>query len=167
MTDEKVRLSKVSDESPAPRRKYLCCDDYKCRRKKPILVRQGWLSKAWYVVTDYKDMGNGSICATTRHEVTEDFNAYLLSLGWTPPQENDDAGPPTDDKKIPHADLFRESVSEQRARIRSQQEAANITPAKAASAFSELIESSRCSGCGEYVGHATNCPFRARLVDDI
>lgn len=59
-----------------------CCDDYKCKRTKPILVRQSELTGCWYVVTAYKDEGNGIICATTRHEITADFSEYLRQHGW-------------------------------------------------------------------------------------
>lgn len=64
-----------------------CCGEYKCHRKKPVLVRRAMLSGRWMVVTDYKEMDNGIIRAITKHDVTEDLTGYLLSLGWTPPEE--------------------------------------------------------------------------------
>jgi hypothetical protein len=77
----------MTKEDPPPRRTPLCCNDYKCRRVKPMLVRRSEMTGTWYVITDYKRLGNGIISSITRHEITDDFSAYLEHLGWTPPPE--------------------------------------------------------------------------------
>jgi hypothetical protein len=62
-----------------------CCNEYKCKRKKPILVRRGALSGHWVVITDYTQLDNGIISSNTKHDVTDDLVPYLISQGWTPP----------------------------------------------------------------------------------
>jgi hypothetical protein len=64
-----------------------CCDEYRCRRSKPLLVRKGGFSGRWFVITDYKPRGENGIEAMQKHDVTDELIAQLLADGWTPPRE--------------------------------------------------------------------------------
>jgi hypothetical protein len=72
-----------------------CCREYRCRRAKPILIRQGWLSGRWFAITDYKSvepMGRAPdapplIEALQKHDVHDEMVAALIDAGWTPPAD--------------------------------------------------------------------------------
>lgn len=70
----------------------VCCNGH-CRRKQPILVRQGGLTGQWYAVTRWKQVvpkwsttGKELIEAVEKHDLP-DLHDYLISQGWTPPAE--------------------------------------------------------------------------------
>jgi len=69
-----------------------CCLEYRCRRKKPILIRLGPLSGRWYAITDWKETvpkwsttGRPMIECMQKHDVTDELTAALIDAGWTPP----------------------------------------------------------------------------------
>lgn len=66
-----------------------CCDEYNCRRKNPILVRQTGLTGRWVVVTRYTASSHSPdiITASEKHDIDDDFTEYLKRLGWTPPSD--------------------------------------------------------------------------------
>lgn len=61
----------MASDSVEPRSDTPCCREQGCRRRKPFLIRQGGLSGRWFLVTDYKDLGNGTVESKTRHDITE------------------------------------------------------------------------------------------------
>jgi hypothetical protein len=62
-----------------------CCNEYRCRRTKPLLIFRGSLTGRWYVATDYKSRPGGGLEALQKHDVTDEMTAALIAAGWTPP----------------------------------------------------------------------------------
>jgi hypothetical protein len=54
-----------------------CCDDYFCKRRKPILIRKGGLSDRWFAVTAYTVMPDhpGTVRSANggKHDITDDI----------------------------------------------------------------------------------------------
>jgi len=71
-----------------------CCDEDRCRRRKPILIRRGWLSGRWYAITDYVParVGSNLIDARQKHDVTDELVPALIDAGWTPPPSESASG---------------------------------------------------------------------------
>ena len=69
-----------------------CCNEYRCRRTKPIVIRRGGLSGRWYAITDYGPVKGYDhlIEARQKHDITANLIAALIDAGWTPPQEQSD-----------------------------------------------------------------------------
>ena len=59
-----------------------CCNEYNCKRKKPVLVRRSVFSGRWTVVTDYTVLDGGLVSAKVRHDINDDFEEYLKSQGY-------------------------------------------------------------------------------------
>lgn len=54
-----------------------CCDEWKCRRKQPIMLSRGGFSQRWYAVTRWKDRGNGLFEAIEKHTLDPMLSAAL------------------------------------------------------------------------------------------
>lgn len=54
-----------------------CCDEPGCRRSQPIKILRSGLSGRWYVVTRWKDKGNGVIVAFEKHLAAPDLSELL------------------------------------------------------------------------------------------
>jgi hypothetical protein len=67
-----------------------CCDQAGCRRKKPFHIRRGPLTGQVWLITDY-DVDPHSdgerLRMKTRHDITEEIEAFMRSEGWTPPSQ--------------------------------------------------------------------------------
>jgi hypothetical protein len=57
----------------------LCCGGY-CRRKHPPRLMRGGLTGRWYIVTRYKDLGDGNYEATEKHELDAKSVQYLNAM---------------------------------------------------------------------------------------
>lgn len=58
-----------------------CCNEYGCRRKKPIMLMFSELTKSWYVVTDYTERsGDGEYRAKTKHQLNADQSDQLTRM---------------------------------------------------------------------------------------
>jgi hypothetical protein len=65
-----------------------CCSEVGCRRKKPFKIRRSGLSNNVYLVTDYGYTNEGrTMVARTKHNITEEIEAFMRSEGWTPPKD--------------------------------------------------------------------------------
>jgi hypothetical protein len=68
-----------------------CCNEYGCRRKKPIKLTRSPLTGTWYVVTAYTGMGGGILRATTKHALEPEAQEMLESMWKALDETEDDA----------------------------------------------------------------------------
>jgi hypothetical protein len=66
-----------------------CCNEYGCKRKQPFHIMRGDFTGAWYVVTRWKDQGNGTLAADEKHELPEQYQR-ALNEAFPPQDETDD-----------------------------------------------------------------------------
>jgi hypothetical protein len=57
-----------------------CCNEYGCRRKKPIKLMRSPLTGTWYVVTAYTDQGGGIYRASTKHALEPQMQEQLEAM---------------------------------------------------------------------------------------
>lgn len=57
-----------------------CCNEYGCRRKKPVKLTRSPLTGTWYVVTAYTERDNGMLVASTKHALEPDVQEQLEAM---------------------------------------------------------------------------------------
>jgi hypothetical protein len=56
-----------------------CCNEYGCKRKNPVLIRQGPFSDRWYAGTSYTEK-DGSVVRISdggKHDITDQMRHWL------------------------------------------------------------------------------------------
>lgn len=58
-----------------------CCNEYRCERKKPFLLRRGFLSGRIHLITDYKPAKHSEhvIEALRKHDMTAEVEAFMAA----------------------------------------------------------------------------------------
>lgn len=55
-----------------------CCNELVCKRKRPILLRQGHFTEQWYAVTVYTEKdGLIRVSDGGKHDITDQMNHWL------------------------------------------------------------------------------------------
>ena len=57
-----------------------CCNEYGCKRKKPVMLMRSDLTETWYVVTDYTKRGEGQFTAKVKHRLADNQQQQLEDM---------------------------------------------------------------------------------------